>query len=162
MSDDSSVVPPASPPSHGDEPQASTSILWSLLALAPLVLLFASPILFKLLGRALGWSLRRKTDGRRSHLLALMTNEDKKARESDSQGISAPKLVFDVDEKLKDTLEAQKNWSGIVGFFHPFWYVVSNAPTTGVGPLLMPYKQCWRRRRASLVGGYSYNTRPLA
>ncbi|KAK7416249.1 asparagine-linked glycosylation protein [Neonectria punicea] len=120
MSDDSSTVPPASPPSPGHEPQASASIFWPLLALLPLVLLFASPVLFKLLGRVLGWSLRKKTDGRRSHLLALMTNEYKKARESDSQGTSAPKLVFDVDEELKNTLEAQKSWSGIVGFFHPF------------------------------------------
>ncbi|KAK7415922.1 asparagine-linked glycosylation protein [Neonectria magnoliae] len=120
MSEDSSAVPPASPPSPGDEPQASASIFWPLLALLPLVLLFTSPVLFKLLGRVLGWSLRRKTYGRRSHLLALMTNEDKRARESDSQGTSALKLVFNVDEKLKNTLEAQKSWGGIVGFFHPF------------------------------------------
>ncbi|KPM39147.1 GDP-Man:Man(3)GlcNAc(2)-PP-Dol alpha-1,2-mannosyltransferase [Neonectria ditissima] len=120
MSDDSSTAPAASPPPPGDGPQASASILWPLLALAPLAFLFASPILFKLLGRVLGWSLRKKTDGRRSHLLALMTTEDKKARESDSQATSAPKLVFEVDEKLKNTLEAQNSWSGIVGFFHPF------------------------------------------
>lgn len=121
MSDDSSAVPPGDPPpAVGDSPQTSGSIIVPLLAMAPLFFVLASPLLFKLLGRMLGWSLRKKTDGRRSHLLALMTEDDRKARASDSKGISAPKLVFDVDKKLKGTLESQKDWSGIVGFFHPF------------------------------------------
>ncbi|KAH7146464.1 family 4 glycosyltransferase [Dactylonectria macrodidyma] len=91
-----------------------------LLALTPLLLFLASPLLYKLVGGILGWSLRKKTEGRRSHLLALMIEEDKKARESNPVDTSTPKLVFEVDEKLKGTLETQKHWSGIVGFFHPF------------------------------------------
>jgi hypothetical protein len=43
----------------------------------------------------------------------------------DPKSSSTPQLVFDVDDGLKSTLEAQKNWGGIVGFFHPFWYVLS-------------------------------------
>lgn len=141
MSDDSSAVPPGDPPpAVGDSPRTSGSIIVPLLAMAPLFFVLASPLLFKLLGRMLGWSLRKKTDGRRSHLLALMTEEDRKARASDSKGISAPKLVFDVDEKLKGTLESQKDWSGIVGFFHPFWYVGADTPTAGHEALLTPAK----------------------
>ncbi|KAJ4269575.1 asparagine-linked glycosylation protein [Fusarium torreyae] len=92
----------------------------SLLALVPLVILIAVPLIAKLLRRFLGWTLRKRTDGRRAHLLALMTEEDKAARSKDPRGSAETKLVFDVDDNLKNTLDAQKDWDGIVGFFHPF------------------------------------------
>lgn len=95
-------------------------LLLTLLALSTFLVL---PGLAKILGRILGWSLRKKTEGRRAHLLALMTEEDKAAREADPKGTTQAKLVFDVDDKLRGTLESQKGWAGIVGFFHPFWYV---------------------------------------
>lgn len=53
--------------------------------------------------------------------MALMTEEDKAARANDPQGSSETKLVFDVDDDLKATLDKQKTWDGVVGFFHPFW-----------------------------------------
>ncbi|KAF4972558.1 hypothetical protein FSARC_905 [Fusarium sarcochroum] len=92
----------------------------SLLALVPLVILIAIPLIAKLLRRFLGWTLRKRTDGRRAHLLTLMTEEDKAARAKDPRGSAETKLVFDVDDNLKNTLDTQKNWDGIVGFFHPF------------------------------------------
>ncbi|KAI5456354.1 family 4 glycosyltransferase [Mariannaea sp. PMI_226] len=114
MSDNSSTMPPGNLSSH------STSSIMLLLCLSPVLFLLTGNLLFKLLGRILGWSLRKKTDGRRSQLITAMTEQDHKAREANSQSISVPKLVFDVDEKLESTLKAQRSWSGIVGFFHPF------------------------------------------
>ena len=96
----------------------------SLATLVPLAILIALPLIGGLLRRFLGWSLRKRTEGRRAHLLALMTQEDKDARAKDPQGTAATKLVFDVDDNLQSTLSSQKDWSGIVGFFHPFWYVM--------------------------------------
>ncbi|KAF5024053.1 hypothetical protein F66182_3901 [Fusarium sp. NRRL 66182] len=92
----------------------------SLLTFVPLVILIALPLLGKLLRRFLGWTLRKRTDGRRAHLLALMIEEDAAARRKDPRGSADTKLLFDVDDNLKNTLDAQKNWGGIVGFFHPF------------------------------------------
>ncbi|CZR41474.1 alpha-1,2-mannosyltransferase alg-11 [Fusarium proliferatum] len=92
----------------------------SLATLVPLAILIALPLIGGLLRRFLGWSLRKRTEGRRAHLLALMTQEDKDARAKDPQGTAATKLVFDVDDNLQSTLSSQRDWSGIVGFFHPF------------------------------------------
>jgi alpha-1,2-mannosyltransferase len=92
--------------------------------LVPLVILIALPLIGKLLRTFLGWSLRKRTEGRRAHLLALMTEEDTAARRKDPRGSAETKLVFDVDDNLKNTLDSQKDWAGTVGFFHPFWYVI--------------------------------------
>ncbi|KAJ4002702.1 asparagine-linked glycosylation protein [Fusarium irregulare] len=91
-----------------------------LVAFVPLVILIAIPLLGRFLRQFLGWSLRKRTDGRRTHLLSLMTEEDSAARANDPQGSAETKLVFDVDDSLQNTLSAQKDWAGIVGFFHPF------------------------------------------
>lgn len=58
--------------------------------------------------------------------MAYMTEEDEKVRGTDreeSEGDSSIQLKFDVDSKTQAALDAQKDWNGIVGFFHPFWYV---------------------------------------
>ena len=103
-----------------------TLVAAPILAFAPLIAVFVLPKVLSFFGRFVGWILRRRTDGRRSHLMAYMTEEDGKVRgtyRDESEGGSAVQLQFDVDEKTQAALEAQKNWSGIVGFFHPFWYV---------------------------------------
>ncbi|KAF9770968.1 asparagine-linked glycosylation protein [Fusarium sp. DS 682] len=93
----------------------------SIATLVPLVILIVLPLIAGgLLRQFLGWSLRKRTEGRRAHLLALMTQEDTDARAKDPQGSAATKLVFDVDDNLQNTLKSQKDWAGIVGFFHPF------------------------------------------
>lgn len=99
----------------------------SLAALVPLIILIALPIIAKLLRTFLGWSLQKRTEGRRAQLLSLMTDEDRAARANDPRGSAETKLVFDVDDNLKTTLSAQKDWAGIVGFFHPFWCVIMEA-----------------------------------
>ncbi|KAF5661295.1 alpha-1,2-mannosyltransferase alg-11 [Fusarium heterosporum] len=92
----------------------------SLTALVPLAILVALPLLGRLLRQFLGWSLQKRTEGRRAHLVALMTEEDRAARARDPRGSAATKLVFDVDDNLQNILKAQRDWAGIVGFFHPF------------------------------------------
>ncbi|RGP75886.1 alpha-1,2-mannosyltransferase alg-11 [Fusarium sporotrichioides] len=92
----------------------------SLTILVPLAVLIALPLIGRLLRTFLGWSIQKRTEGRRAHLLALMTEEDAAARRKDPRGSAETKLVFDVDDNLKNTLSSQKDWAGIVGFFHPF------------------------------------------
>lgn len=103
-----------------------TLIIAPLVALAPIIVVFVLPQVLSVFGRFIGWILRRKTEGRRSHLMTYMTEEDEKVRGTDrdeSEGDSSIQLKFDVDGKTQAALDAQKDWNGIVGFFHPFWYV---------------------------------------
>ncbi|KAM0428991.1 hypothetical protein ACHAPT_006795 [Fusarium lateritium] len=122
MSDDSFAAPADSPPipSPPDDSQSQPSNMSNFPAVVTLVLLIAIPVLGNLLRSFLGWTLRKRTDGRRAHLVALMTEEDKAARASNPQGSSETKLVFNVDDNLKITLDTQKTWDGVIGFFHPF------------------------------------------
>lgn len=99
-----------------------------LLASSPLFLLIVVPIAVHRLGRFLGWTLRKKTDGRRSQIVAVMNEEDEKFWRDNSglktsssdewEAVEGANLV----EAGKDA-KAQQDWDGIVGFFHPFWYV---------------------------------------
>ncbi|KAK3989575.1 hypothetical protein QBC44DRAFT_81865 [Cladorrhinum sp. PSN332] len=68
--------------------------------LTPLAILIFAPLLRRALGALLGWYLRKKTDGRRLHILELI----------------------EADEKKFGAASEQKggDWDGIVGFFHPF------------------------------------------
>jgi alpha-1,2-mannosyltransferase len=99
-----------------------------LLAAIPFAWLFLVPLLWRAAGLMLGWYLRRKTDGRRARVLEVI-EEDEKAFEQNSQGRSAS------DDDEWEAVEAyavssanngetgEAEWDGIVGFFHPFWYV---------------------------------------
>lgn len=99
-------------------------------AFAPFLLVFGLPKLVKLLGLALGWMLRKKTDGRRSLLLSLMTEESQKFEQRKSADLSAAgpggkdqkkPEVSDVGALNSLGIEGDGEWDGVVGFFHPFW-----------------------------------------
>lgn len=121
-------IPP--PPSDGPTSlfgvELRTLILAPMIAFAPFIVVFVIPQILGLFGRLLGWSLRKKTDGRRSQLLTYMNEENKKyytANKDAAAGGLGEGSKTDLDSKTQATLESQKDWSGIVGFFHPFWYV---------------------------------------
>lgn len=103
-----------------------TLILAPIIAFAPFIVVFVIPQILGLFGRLLGWSLRKKTDGRRIQLLTYMDEENKKyhnANKDTAAGDVGGGPNVDIDSKVQAALESQKDWSGIVGFFHPFWYV---------------------------------------
>ncbi|PHH75177.1 hypothetical protein CDD80_2589 [Ophiocordyceps camponoti-rufipedis] len=80
-----------------------------VLASIPLITIFAVPFLLRELAFALGWMLRQRTSGRRSQLLALMTDDDIAFRKQHG------------GPDVTTTGEADgSDWDGIVGFFHPF------------------------------------------
>lgn len=100
----------------------------SAVALTPFAWLFLFPFVWKALGSLLGWYLRRKTEGRRSRLLEVMDAELNAYREKKRQHDRASDNDDDDWEKLDSFAEgsskngdkADKDWDGIVGFFHPF------------------------------------------
>ncbi|KAH8127614.1 glycosyltransferase family 4 protein [Trichoderma asperellum] len=85
----------------------------TILVTSPLFLLFIVP----LIGSGIGWLLRRKTDGRRIHLINLMDEEHRKYlhQHQDSDSTTTPDKL-----DAKGELQATQDWQGVVGFFHPF------------------------------------------
>ncbi|KAK4039151.1 glycosyltransferase [Parachaetomium inaequale] len=100
-----------------------------ILCLTPLATLLLFPLLWRAAGAFLGWYLRKKTDGRRCHILELVEAEEKKYRESRRSSTSSGGAGEDGGwEKLdaytagtaRNGEEGDDDWDGIVGFFHPF------------------------------------------
>lgn len=96
------------------------------LVVSILVSLVFTPRLLRFAGELLGRYLRRSSRTRRELLLARV------AKEQRSYGASDDVKSRLQDERDQDGTEkegsavkggkADKDWSGIVGFFHPFWY----------------------------------------
>ena len=89
------------------------------------VLLFsqlAGLVFSRVVGGVLGWYLRKAASGRRAHLVGLMQidqdlyNKGKAQAHGVSEGVEA---------QAADAASGKKGaeWRGVVGFFHPFWYV---------------------------------------
>lgn len=75
-----------------------------------------------------GWYLRQKTSAQRSLILARVKLEESQLQLRESQ---VPKSDDGEWEKVEghatgsapNGQEADDEWEGIVGFFHPFWFV---------------------------------------
>ncbi|KAL0470575.1 alpha-1,2-mannosyltransferase [Neurospora intermedia] len=97
----------------------------SLFTIGPLLALFI-PFIWRLVGSSLGWYLRRKTDGRRCHILEVVEADERKYRDSKSaKGRKEEKEDRDTFNNTEATGTSDgkvydKDWDGIVGFFHPF------------------------------------------
>jgi alpha-1,2-mannosyltransferase len=71
--------------------------------LTPLAILIFAPLFRRAVGALLAWYLRKKTDGRRSHILELIEADEK-----------------DFGGYVPSGKGGDDDWDGIVGFFHPF------------------------------------------
>jgi alpha-1,2-mannosyltransferase len=108
----------------------------SALLCAPIVAVlfwnYGLPIFFRLssktVGAALGWYLRRKTDGRRALIFRVTEDHEREFRESRAKENDSRKNTHGgwenidsaVPSTARGTENANQDWDGIVGFFHPF------------------------------------------
>lgn len=102
--------------------------LFTLLSLAVAVYYF--PSILRSVGVPLGSHLRRSSRTRRELLLARVANEqqayeakhkaEKQNDEDDWEEVESSLVGSAVNGG-----KADKDWSGIVGFFHPFWYALA-------------------------------------
>lgn len=98
---------------------------------------------FGVLFRSLGWLIRRRTRSRREHVIARARSEEveykaprPKASENslarsqvededwekvDSSGGANTTGSSDTDSRTKNGTSEADEWSGVIGFFHPFW-----------------------------------------
>lgn len=91
---------------------SSMALFATILVTSPLFLLLIVP----LIGSGVGWLLRRKTDGRRIHLINLMEEEHRKYLHQHKDSDSTTRDKLDANGEL----QATQDWQGVVGFFHPF------------------------------------------
>lgn len=93
------------------------------------ILALAGPLLFRAVGALLGLYLRKKTDGRLSHILELTEQDEKKWREGRRSSGSSSSSGKDEEWEEVDTYtvgtsgnggKGEADWDGVVGFFHPF------------------------------------------
>lgn len=93
-----------------------------LAASTPLLLPLLAPFIIGRFGRLLGFILKKKTDGRRAHLISLMNEDDEKySKEYASSKTSSSGDGNAIGGETKLDSPRDKDWDGIVGFFHPFW-----------------------------------------
>jgi alpha-1,2-mannosyltransferase len=88
------------------------------------------PRLIGIVGRIIGFYLRRKTAGRRAQILERVEEEQallaggRKRRYSDDDWENVESYEVGTAGNGET---AAKDWDGIVGFFHPFWCVFAVA-----------------------------------
>ena len=105
-----------------------------VILLAPVVAIAISAILlprvFHMLAELLGRRLRRSSTTRRDLLLARVAAETKsfeaEHREKTKEDDDWEKIVPSQVGSAVNGGTADAEWSGIVGFFHPFWYALKS------------------------------------
>ena len=103
----------------------ATSNIVAVLALIPLLPLILI-LCVRLLLCALGWYLQAQTTARKTALIDRVKNE-----QADISEKQVSREVEDGWEKIEESATAENgkpildDWSGVVGFFHPFWYAQS-------------------------------------
>ena len=103
----------------------SSFFLLSLAILTPLSFL-TLPFTITRCGRAVGWYIRSRTAPRRELLLSRAETEEKEhpgklssSGDEEWEKVESYAVGFD-----KNGDKGSKDWVGIIGFFHPFWYAV--------------------------------------
>lgn len=100
---------------------------WTL-ANSILVICLSAFVSKLLLQAVVGWYLRRRTTSRKITILARVKLEEAQYQLSASQSHKSDDGEWEKVEKhtagsAKNGGEADDEWEGIIGFFHPFWSV---------------------------------------
>jgi alpha-1,2-mannosyltransferase len=101
-------------------------LLVSVICTLPLLIILLGPRIIASASRTVGWYLRRKTAGRRAQIFEHIEGEEKELAEDQSVRRDSDEEWENVESyaagTAKNAEKADKEWDGIVGFFHPFWY----------------------------------------
>ena len=105
----------------------------SLLVLSVLVALCSTfviaPFVIRLVCLAVGRQLRRSTEDRRSLIYQRVHAEESTyvaKKKADNGDDGWEKIESYATGSAKNGDRAEKDWDGVVGFFHPFWSVSLN------------------------------------
>ena len=103
------------------------AVITLLAGIATGVLIPTVPLhLLSLVLRAVGWATQKRTRSRREYVISRVRADEEEFQSKHHQ-------ADDDWEKVEDTTSSassvgsnkssRNKWDGIVGFFHPFWYV---------------------------------------
>lgn len=88
------------------------------------MLMILGPKLLFRVGSTFGYYLRKKTAGRKAQILELVEAEEKEFQEEGGEPRDSDEWenveAYAVGS-AKNGEKADKEWDGVVGFFHPFW-----------------------------------------
>ena len=108
----------------GISPKAQNLILLVVIASMPLTIIILGPKLLFRIGSTFGYYLRKKTAGRKAQILELLEADEKEYKEEDGGRRDSDDWenveAYAVGSSNNGG-KADKEWDGIVGFFHPFW-----------------------------------------
>ena len=108
----------------GMNQKAWTLLRLLLVASTPLAIMLLGPKLLFKVGRMLGYYLRKKTAGRKAQILELVDADEREFKEEGGEQRDSDEWenveAYAVGSS-KNGEKADKEWDGIVGFFHPFW-----------------------------------------
>lgn len=148
--------------SFGLSPKTIALVVAPFIACLPAFFIFGIPAIWSQLGMFFGGYLRRKTEGRRGQVLKSIEEDEKDYAEKHkkSEGDSKKGEEDDSWEKVQaypaagtpDGNKLADDWAGVVGIFHPFWYVCYG--DIMLRDLANNLQQCWRWRREGSLGGY--------
>lgn len=99
---------------------AFLSVLLSLLLPVFISILFL-PKIVRFFTEQLGHYLRRSSRTRRELLLARVATETEKYKQTETEDYDWKDIASVATGGKGSSSEADKQWDGIVGFFHPFW-----------------------------------------
>ena len=88
--------------------------------------IYLSPVLVRALGKILGWHIQRRSRERRAILAARVCADEKQWSEKHQGGNRSDDEEWETVESYaagiaKNGDRAEREWEGVVGFFHPFW-----------------------------------------
>ena len=92
-------------------------------ACIPITTFFLGPRLLFYIGGVFGSYLRKKTAGRKAQILELVENEEKEYGKDRRDSDEWEEVEAYAAQSAKNGEAADREWDGVVGFFHPFWYV---------------------------------------
>jgi len=104
----------------------ATVLLTLTVAFIPITIFFLGPKLLFYVGGTFGYYLRKKTEGRRAQILEAVEKDEKEFAEKGERRDSDEWESVDAYAvgTAKNGEKGDKEWDGIVGFFHPFWWVL--------------------------------------
>lgn len=121
----------------------------SIVLTLPILIPLFGPALLATLARFVGIYLSRKTADRRSQIVELSEKDEKELAKADVKRRKSDESWESVDHAINSDIVKDETWDGIIGFFHPFWYVCvfwsehsQNADIASVMPVVEERESC--------------------
>jgi alpha-1,2-mannosyltransferase len=99
-------------------------IFVSILGFFPLLVILLGPKLVFYFGGLVGYYLKNKTAGRKAQILELVETEEKEYLATSKGRRDSDEWENVQSHAAVEKGVADREWDGIVGFFHPFWCVL--------------------------------------